>query len=169
MGCSCGTSKELSANGEQCTVIIIDHEEYEARYGRQKPVVMFPIRGQSDVTLTRHLVDEYLKERLSLWKDPSRARILLALTEAVTNVVKHTPGGALSVYIDAVGPRFHVIDRGKGLHPDCPMCKFFRKGFSTTASLGAGFFVMMQYFREIVLCTSSRGTKLVLCSDLKSG
>lgn len=150
----------------QGTLCLMEQAEYKAKYDHEKPLMVLPIQGKEDVAHIRHVVDSFLQERIPNWKDPARNRILVGLTEAVTNVVKHTPGGQVLVYIDEVGPRFHVLDEGPGLKLSSLSYLLFAKGFSTSGSLGAGFPVMMAFFKQILVCSSPEGTKLVLRSDL---
>lgn len=147
-------------------LFLIGEAEYQARYDDEEPLMILPIQGKKDVAQIRHVVDDFLLERIPNWKNPARNRILLGLTEAVTNVVKHTPGGQVLLYIDKIGPRFHVIDEGTGLEFNRLSCLLFAKGFSASGSLGAGFPLMIRFFKQILVCSSTMGTKLVLRSDL---
>lgn len=146
--------------------LLISEEEYEAKYGGEKPLLELPIRQKEDVSRIRHAVDAFLQKSFANWNGSTRQRALLALSEAVTNVVKHTPGGWMELYVEDEVPRFHIIDRGEGLPlSDFPYL-FFVKGYTTSQSLGAGFSVLMQCAGKIELCTSKRGTKIVLRCNL---
>ncbi|HHY10056.1 MAG TPA: ATP-binding protein [Firmicutes bacterium] len=151
-----------------CSLSCIDESMYKSLYGKEEPLRVYLIEKKSDVTFIRHAVDKLLKAAAAAWVDPARRGILLALTEAVTNVVKHTPGGKVLVFLTADGPRFHVIDRGKGFPQGKLPCLWFKKGYSTSDSLGAGFLMMMKYMREIVVCSGVKGTILIMQADLKT-
>lgn len=156
------TYKQVVQAVTQGALQLLSPEEYEREYGQDQPLLTLDIQDKSDITHIRDEVDRFLMERLDNWEDPLRSRALLCLSEAVTNVVKHTPGGQILVFIDSTGPRFHVVDRGKGLDLNKLPYMLFVKGFSTGNTLGAGFPIMMRYLKQITVCTSPNGTALVL-------
>lgn len=149
-------------------VVTLTMEEYDDKYGSDAPLLRLEIEEYSDIAIVRHSVDNFLEERFLSWNNPFRKRVLLGLTECVTNVVKHTSGGYVLVFLEEEGPCFHVIDRGSGLVCHGLLCQTFTKGFSTVGTLGLGFSIMQKYFESIEVCTSSRGTKFVLHSDYKA-
>lgn len=147
-------------------VRLISSDQYAAEYGDEQPLLSLPVTTKADVRRVRKAVDQFCHQKFAAWREV-RHPILLALNEAVTNVVKHTPGGKVLVFLAESGPRFHVQDFGAGIALDELPHMLFMKGFSTTTSLGAGFTIMRHYLHQIEICISHEGTTLILHSDLK--
>ncbi|NLJ79718.1 MAG: sensor histidine kinase [Firmicutes bacterium] len=145
---------------------LIGKKEYEAGYGQDKPLLTLPLQKKEDVSAARSQVDRYLTELVPRWKTAAGKRALVALSEAITNVILHTPGGQVLLFLDEGTPRFHVIDQGPGLRFWQLPSILFTRGYSGRGSLGAGFPVMMGCLKRIVVCTSKEGTKLILYPDL---
>ncbi len=141
---------------------LLSPEEYEAEYGSAEPLLVLKLQNKSDIAHSRDEIDRFLVEKLEEWDDPFRSRVLLCLAEAMSNVIKHTPGGRVLVFIDSTGPRFHVEAFGSGLDLNKLPYMLFVKGFSTSDTLGAGFPIMMRYLKQITISTSPNGTALVL-------
>lgn len=150
----------------QNSVVLLSPQEYQAKYGEDKPRLSMEIRGPEDVCRVRQAVDELLAQQLPGWSQV-RCSTLTALSEAVTNVVKHTPGGRVLIYLGPRGPRFHVEDRGAGMDLSRLPSMVFVKGYTESGSLGAGYSIMLRYMKRIEICTSPKGTALVLWGDLK--
>lgn len=148
-------------------VKLITTQEYQAKYGLKSPVLSLDITSKDDISRIRHKVNNFLAETVPEWEN-ARNQVLLCLTEAITNVVKHTPGGELLVFLDGNAPHFHIKDRGNGIVLDKLPTMVFVKGFSTAPSLGAGFAIMMRYMKQIEICTNKGGTTIVLHPELHS-
>ena len=78
------------------TLRLISPEEYQNAYSKDKPLLVIDIKQKDDVRLVRQTVDQFFSGVFTTWSEV-RGGILTALSEAVTNVVKHTPGGRLLV------------------------------------------------------------------------
>lgn len=146
-------------------VSVHPYEEYHSKYGSCRPVREFEIAGKGDISLIRREVDRFFADRLAFWSEV-RLPILITLSEAVTNVVKFTPGGKLMIFAGEAGPCFHIIDHGGGLDLDVLLCIISGKRFSTCSSLGMGFPIMVRFAEEVTVYTSEQGTILVLQFDL---
>jgi anti-sigma regulatory factor (Ser/Thr protein kinase) len=146
------------------TLRLISPEEYQNAYSKDKPLLVIDIKQKDDVRLVRQTVDQFFSGVFTTWSEV-RGGILTALSEAVTNVVKHTPGGRLLVYLDPAGPRFHVEDYGSGMDL-AKLPAMFVSGYSEKSTLGAGFTIMMRYVEQIEICTSEAGVSLVLRTNV---
>lgn len=142
------------------------YEEYHSCTCLSEPIREFRIESKEDIPCIRQEVDRLFEKSIRCWGQV-RWPILLTLSEAVTNVVKHTPGGRLLVFRRPEGPCFHVIDRGTGIDLDLASAILFDRGFSTSSSLGMGFPIMIEYGDRITLYTSNQGTVLILQFDLE--
>jgi PAS domain S-box-containing protein len=121
------------------------------------------VASLADTTSARHQLMAYCAskgltgDRLALFE--------AAVGEAITNAVKHAGEGC--VYAGHTGNSVWVAvsDDGPGIStltlPDATL----RRGFSTKASMGMGYTIMMEASDEIKLCTGSQGTTVVLLVD----
>jgi anti-sigma regulatory factor (Ser/Thr protein kinase) len=89
---------------------------------------------------------------------------LLAISEAITNAIKHAERGKLILLYDYNNEEVIAIieDEGPGINlKDLPNAVFV-EGYSTKKSLGQGFTIMLKIASKIILSTSSFGTTLIL-------
>jgi anti-sigma regulatory factor (Ser/Thr protein kinase) len=89
---------------------------------------------------------------------------LLAISEAITNSVKHAEKGKLTLLHNNGNDEVIAIveDEGPGINlRDLPNA-IFVEGYSTKKSLGQGFTIMLKIAAKIILSTSSFGTTLIL-------
>jgi anti-sigma regulatory factor (Ser/Thr protein kinase) len=89
---------------------------------------------------------------------------LLAISEAITNSVKHAEKGKLTLLHNNGNDEVIAIveDEGPGINlRDLPNA-IFLEGYSTKKSLGQGFTIMLKIAAKIILSTSSFGTTLIL-------
>ena len=152
----------------QNPLTLLTPTEYDLKFGQEQPLLSLPIREVEDIRRCRQEVDEFLKDKLPKWTKSVSHRVLLCVSEAVTNVIKHTPGGRLDLIIEGNNPRFHIIDKGSGLDLNKLPYLLFLKGYSTEDnSIGYGFPIIIRYMSKVLVCTSKAGTKLVLYPDLE--
>lgn len=88
--------------------------------------------------------------------------ILLSLSEALTNVVKHADGGKWAIRQTDKALRVVIEDTGPGIRlTELPKATLMQH-YSTKKSLGSGFTLMLYYSDRIYLATGKDGTSLVL-------
>ncbi|TDA65539.1 MAG: ATP-binding protein [Clostridia bacterium] len=95
---------------------------------------------------------------------PLRRRhgILVCLSEALTNVVKHAQNGKWAALQVPSGLRLAVEDTGPGIKlAELPKATLMQH-YSTKKSLGSGFTLMLYYSDRIYLATGQGGTSLIL-------
>ncbi|WP_245552884.1 ATP-binding protein [Brevibacillus massiliensis] len=107
-----------------------------------------------------------LRELLGPFGLPSKRLLhyVVAVNEAATNTLTHGQSGSVEIYVNEVEQvcRVVVFDKGQGISlADLPKAALVH-GFSTRASLGAGFHVMLQYADKLMINSTPQGTKLVL-------
>lgn len=86
----------------------------------------------------------------------------LAVSEAVTNALKHATGGEFRLIRMINGWSFMVSDRGSGIDlMHLPLATLL-SGYSTKKSLGLGFTAMLKCANRLVLASSERGTTVLL-------
>ena len=96
------------------------------------------------------------------WDKTQSTKLILCVSEAATNIVKHAQGGEMIVYQLADRMRVAFSDQGAGMDYEKLPHMIFLKGFSTKISLGCGFSIMYKYADKIYLTTSEQGTGLAL-------
>ncbi len=121
----------------------------------------FPNDGAVAVDATVRAPEEYPPLRVQLrtvlldaGMEPHAAGdFLVAIGEAVTNSLKHAHGGQCTVKITPDLVRVRVCDDGPGIAQNALPDTILKAGFSTKASLGMGFTLMLEMADAIWLAT----------------
>jgi len=91
-----------------------------------------------------------------------RADLLSPVSEALDNALKHARGGTYQVFARNGCLQVAITDEGPGIDfRTLPRATLVR-GFSTAASLGMGFTIMLQLCERVLLCTRPGRTEVVL-------
>jgi anti-sigma regulatory factor (Ser/Thr protein kinase) len=91
-----------------------------------------------------------------------RSTLLHAVSEALENALKHADGGTYQVFACDGFMQVAVVDEGPGIDfRTLPRATLVR-GFSTAASLGMGFTIMLQLCERVLLDTRPGHTAVVL-------
>lgn len=90
-----------------------------------------------------------------------KSQLVLCVSEAATNVVKHVGEGKVSVFILGDAVRVLIQDNGPGIDIAQLPQVTLRKGYSTKLSLGYGFTIMLDFLDRLVMSTQE-GTTLIL-------
>lgn len=92
--------------------------------------------------------------------------LVLAFSEAATNMLKHANGGRFCVRRDDGRVQILLSDTGPGIDFRHLPKATLMAGYSSAQSLGMGFTLMLELTDRLLLCTNSKGTSLVLEKDL---
>ncbi len=92
---------------------------------------------------------------------PRKAQMVLCVSEAATNVIKHVGEGKIVVCLLENSIRIIIQDNGPGIDISQLPQVTLRKGYSTKLSLGYGFTIMLDYLDQLIMSTKG-GTTLVL-------
>jgi anti-sigma regulatory factor (Ser/Thr protein kinase) len=123
-------------------------------------VMTLALHMPSDATSLRHEVRKIAAE---VGMEAGRAADLsTGVTEAATNAIKHGGGGKAWVWNDNGTIRVEIQDHGSGIAPAQLARATLEAGYSTRVSLGMGFHMMLQTADTLALCTSDRGTTILL-------
>lgn len=118
------------------------------------------LRVPEDVNKARELMIRVLNDLLI---DPKeRYHILLCISEASTNVIKHADHGSLSIRKVKEYLRVCISDCGPGMDLEKLSKCIFLQGYSTKDSMGMGFCFMFKFTERIFLSLSQEGTELIL-------
>lgn len=92
--------------------------------------------------------------------------LTLCAGEALTNCIKHAPGGIASLHVVARSLIFVVSDTGPGIEalnlPEVALTK----GYSTAGTLGMGYKAMINLADKVYLATTEAGTTVAIRSDI---
>lgn len=87
---------------------------------------------------------------------------ILLVSEAITNVLKHAEEGLLTVVKTPSAVHVCVEDSGPGFELKMLPYATLLAGYSTKNSLGQGFTLMMKMADQMLLCTSPKGSTIIL-------
>ncbi|MBO8163812.1 MAG: ATP-binding protein [Brevibacillus sp.] len=151
----------LSIVTEQKLVLLQDVELYELIKASDRRSTIF-IGEAADLARVRQAIREVLG---ACSIAPARLlHFIVAVNEAATNTITHGKAGRVDVYLSEKEHvcRVVVFDQGTGISlSELPQVTLL-PGYSTRASLGAGFQVMLSYADRVMLNSSPMGTKIVL-------
>jgi HD-GYP domain-containing protein (c-di-GMP phosphodiesterase class II)/anti-sigma regulatory factor (Ser/Thr protein kinase) len=118
-----------------------------------------PINSNSDVpkarVLTKVILEQFPREVLTM-------KILVSVTEAVTNILKHASEGELSIYLRGNILQFLISDKGSGIPLHEIPKTILVSGYSSKKSLGQGLKVITNFSDGVQIYTSPDGTSILL-------
>lgn len=85
-----------------------------------------------------------------------------AIVEAATNSLKHAGGGKASLHLHSDTAIFVVSDEGPGIDALALPNVALTKGYSTAATLGMGYKIMIQFADKVYLATGTKGTVVAI-------
>jgi len=119
-----------------------------------------PISSPAQLAEARRLVVDVAQRRYP--GRMHRADLLTPVCEALDNALKHARGGTYQVFAGDGCLQVAITDEGPGIDfRTLPRATLVR-GFSTAASLGTGFTLMLQLCERVLLCTRPGRTEVVL-------
>jgi anti-sigma regulatory factor (Ser/Thr protein kinase) len=139
---------------------IFEKEELESILDEGKPLGSMVLAASADVGRARYEILDILEK---IGFDAGRREdLILCVSEAATNVIRHAKEGELRVRLLEDRIRVWVIDFGEGIDfSNLPKIALMR-GFSTKISLGCGYTLMMELLDRVCLSSDKGGTTLVL-------
>lgn len=150
-------------------LLLLEPAELDAELDAQPavPVGDVLLTVPQDIGRARRHLEQLLDQES--WDPARRRQLLLCLSEVATNAVKHAGGG--TVKFAWAGGRLRVVvrDSGPGINLDKLPSATLQAGFSTRASLGMGFSILLQYVDTVWLATGPQGTTVVLLASRDSG
>jgi anti-sigma regulatory factor (Ser/Thr protein kinase) len=114
----------------------------------------------ADLSRARHEVTRVVTARHPAWTELTD--LMTPLCEALTNAVTHADGGTYQLF--EKGDRLQVVvgDEGPGIDFRTLPKATLTPGFSTAASLGVGFTIMLNMCDRVLLSTRPGSTRVVL-------
>ncbi|MGS2779690.1 HD domain-containing phosphohydrolase [Robertmurraya sp. GLU-23] len=121
------------------------------------------VSKNSDVPKSRELIKRVL-EKYAPHLDSMKVQV--AVTEAVTNVLKHATDGGLCIYLKENQLQFFVSDKGSGIPLHEIPKTILVSGYSSKRSLGQGFKMIAKFCDVVQVHTSSHGTQILIGYDI---
>ena len=140
-------------------LIIMSENEVQAALGRPAGR-RHQLTSFAQLSAARSSLRRMIKRRLPNLSDPSG--LVLAIAEALTNGVKHGGGAYFQVFETAKVAQVLIDDVGPGIDFSVLPKATLMTGFSTKASLGIGFSVMLEICDRVLLSTRPGRTRIVL-------
>ncbi len=117
------------------------------------------ISKNSDVPKSRELLKQVLEQNAP---HLDSMKVQVAVTEAVTNVLKHATDGRLSIYNKENYLQFFITDKGSGIPIHEIPKTILVSGYSSKRSLGQGFKMIAKFCDGVQVHTSSHGTLVLI-------
>lgn len=138
-------------------LILVTDDELRDAIGE---VVLEPRRLDQAKELSS--VRQTVADSLSEYEFTDRDTVLLAVSEALTNAVKHGGRAEYAIYQSGSCVQVVVRDYGHGIDfRELPKATLIQ-GFSTTSTMGLGFTIMLEVSDRVLLTTGTTGTVVVL-------
>lgn len=148
----------------QNKVLLLSKEAFIEKVYDDFPLYSAKLTTSQDITRCRREIDNTLTAKNFPWWDgKNRRNILLCISEAITNVIKHAGSGEVLLSAKDCMLTIYILDNGEGIDLKKLPYTIFISGFSTKqTSLGSGFLLMEKYMDKVILSTSKEGTFLAL-------
>jgi len=140
-------------------LILLTEEALAGELGQPLSEVM-PISTPAQLAEARRLVVACAELRYPGQID--HADLLSPVGEALDNALRHAHGGTYQVFAGDGCLRVAIIDAGPGIDFRTLPKATLVSGFSTAASLGMGFTIMLHLCERVLLCTRPGLTEVVL-------
>lgn len=119
---------------------------------------------ERNITVLRKSLKE-LAEKLHYSVDRSDD-LITAVSEGAMNAILHGGGGIVNVYSDGTRIQVSIVDFGTGIAIERIPDATLRRGYTTSGTLGHGFWLMLKTIDRVYLLTNAKGTTIILEQDL---
>jgi anti-sigma regulatory factor (Ser/Thr protein kinase) len=141
-------------------LMLCDDTEIRALIGDEPPIATVELKEPCDVSMLRHLLRDIIES--VGYPFCGIEDLEIAATEAGANAVKYGGGGTAEIRATPGEISLLVIDHGEGISPTHLARATLERGFSTAATLGVGFTIMLECADMLALSSSSSGTLVLL-------
>ena len=137
--------------------LVMDKDEFPEIVFKKNPEVSIKINTVEDLACAKKTVEDFFYKKN--WNKNKIFDIIISVSEAVSNVLKHAQKGDMNIYYDNDSAYIFVSDRGEGIDlEDIP--RLIQKGESSKSSLGMGFSIILELASAVWIHTNSNGTIL---------
>jgi anti-sigma regulatory factor (Ser/Thr protein kinase) len=120
----------------------------------------FEVLSAIDIPESRRFVSTIISD----YSLPFQSKLLLALSEAATNTIKHSTGGCVKIFQKKEESLIQVLvtDLGSGISINEIPKTILVSGYSSKRSLGKGFLLIRKSADKTRIYTSSHGTSILM-------
>jgi len=147
-------------------LILINEKELEEELEREGNIIRRTVEEPKDIGKFREVIRAVLK-KLN-FNNQEESHIVLCVSEAITNALKHAGGGEVLIKIVENELNIIVKDYGNGIDfSDLPKATLMKDySGSSSFSLGNGFTLMLRFIDRLLLKTDHKGTTLILEKEI---
>lgn len=150
----------LAVSGGKLVLAEESEMEVMRREGQQVAGMEIRDKQSADVGVARALTEKSL---LELGMDRDRVfDMVLCVSEAATNALKHAQGGTLDIYRVNGKAQVWLADSGGGIDFGLLPKSTLMRGWSSKMSLGYGFTILLELLDRVLLSTGRHGTTVVM-------
>ncbi|MTV48769.1 hypothetical protein GJ688_07215 [Heliobacillus mobilis] len=162
--------REVMYASTQGHLIVMNDDEKEQWMQEGSVIIQGTVKDPLDIRKMRLQAKAALKVQDRSTEALKRENMfLLCASEALTNAIKHAEGGEYWLREIPGKPRrirFWVADSGDGIAlEDLPKAALMN-GYSTSDSLGSGFFIMLHWCNRVMIWSGAEGTVVGLEGEL---
>lgn len=160
--------RDVIGAATQGKILLLYRKEFLEILEQTTPLYTRKLTDIKDISICRREIDQFMKSKgFSWWSGKKRRDILLCLSEATTNAIKHAGSGEVILSVMDNKLIIYVLDNGEGIDLKKLPYSIFVNGFTTEeSSLGAGFLLMEKNVDRILLSTTNNGTFLALEKEI---
>lgn len=137
----------------------MDKDEFPEIVFKKTPEVSIKIDSVEDLAYAKKVIEDFFCRKN--WNKNKIFDIIISVSEAVSNVLKHAQNGNINIYYEDDSAYISVSDSGEGIEiEDIP--RLIQKGESSKASLGMGFSIIIELSSAVWIHTNSNGTILII-------
>ena len=139
--------------------LVMDKDEFPEIVFEKNPDLSIKIDSVEDLAYAKKTVEEFFYK--NNWNKNKIFDIVISVSEAVSNVLKHAQNGNINIYYEDDSAYISVSDSGEGIEiEDIP--RLIQKGESSKASLGMGFSIIIELSSAVWIHTNPSGTILII-------
>ncbi|BCJ85028.1 ATP-binding protein [Effusibacillus dendaii] len=154
-----GVYRDVMYAATQRRFLLISNDELEV-YMQGTILLEQEVKERADIAVCREKTKDVFQ---TLGIEPSTIMSWqLAISEAVTNILKHAEYGRMSVMENGEEIQVIIMDKGPGFALNELPNTVLMAGYSTKKSLGQGFTLMMKMTHQVLLNTTPNGSTIIL-------
>ncbi|MCL5772956.1 MAG: ATP-binding protein [Firmicutes bacterium] len=141
-------------------LILTETEDIKNIYSKAGFLKEFNIASPEDIPAARASVEA--SSGKTGMDENKKIDLVICVSEAVTNMIKHAGGGKMKIYRAKAGILILLEDKGPGIDFSSLPEALLDKGMSGKISLGVGFTIMLNLLDKLYMNTCPEGTTLLM-------
>lgn len=142
-------------------LLLLKRNKMKSLLANWTPVETHVFTQLSEISQARNLAEQMATEQM--FTQEVAADVALCVSEAVTNGLKFGDRVDFQIGIFEGELRLLICDNGPGLDRELLPKVALQKGYSSGASMGMGFSLMLELMDQVHLASDDQGTMILLC------